>query len=195
MIKYYAENQIKRSFIRKFIRSFYFKNILRYVEGPAIDFGCGSGDFLSLLPKGSIGFEINDFLVNYCTAKGLEVYKYNPEEDDYNFYNVNHGKFITFIMAHVLEHISEPFGTLRKIFSSCHRIGIKRIIIVVPGLKGFYSDKTHSYFIDLNFLKRFNGLEGYNLKLVRYFPFNFWWAGRFFTHNELLALFCWTEDE
>lgn len=185
----YTAYQINRNFIRKLIRRIYLKNIVRHVKGKAIDFGCGSGELLRLLPPGSIGLDINEASVRYCTQKGLKAFLYSPFTDNYEFAFIQPFSFQTFILSHVIEHLEHPFEILKKIFSSCKRLHIEKIIIVVPGIRGFKHDPTHKTFIDIDFLNLFNKMEGFQITYMKYFPLNFKWAGKFLTHNELVTVF------
>ena len=42
-------------------------------DGPTLDYGCGAGELLELLPAGSEGAEVNREAVEYCRSKGLRV--------------------------------------------------------------------------------------------------------------------------
>ena len=57
----YALTQIdrQRNPLRKLIKSFYVSRVLKHVNGPAIDLGCGAGQILERLPPGSMGIEVN----------------------------------------------------------------------------------------------------------------------------------------
>jgi hypothetical protein len=55
-------------------------------------------------------------------------------------------------MNHVLEHIEHADLVIARIFESCYRLGISRIIFTVSGFKGFKSDPTHRTFIDVRYL-------------------------------------------
>jgi 2-polyprenyl-3-methyl-5-hydroxy-6-metoxy-1,4-benzoquinol methylase len=48
-----------RTALRKFLRNAYLRDIRKYCQGKTIDFGCGVGDLLLMLPSGSVGFEVN----------------------------------------------------------------------------------------------------------------------------------------
>lgn len=185
----YTAYQVNRNFIRKTIRKLYLKNILKHVKGRAIDFGCGSGELLHLLSDGSMGIDINEYSVKYCVESGLKAILYSPAVDNYEFHFIQPSSYQTFIMSHVLEHLENPFEILTRIFSSCKRLNIERIIIVVPGKKGFTHDPTHRTFIDSNFLKHFDGKEGFKIIYMKYFPVNLESAGNFLTHNELVTIF------
>lgn len=188
----YTEYQLKkRSFIRSFIRNIFLKNTLKYVKGRAIDFGCGVGELLALLSSGSLGFDVNETTVRYCKKKNLNAELYEPEIDKYQFRECEAGKYTTFIMSHLLEHLEDPLESIRTIMQSCARLEVERIIIIVPGKKGFANDKTHRTFIDYRFFKDNNlfGYEEFMINLVRYYPVNLRMFGNIFTYNEMNIVF------
>jgi len=183
----YAAYQLNRSALRKSIRRLYLRNIRRLIEGPAIDFGCGVGELLQILPAGSVGLEINESAVRHCRSRGMDVRLYDPASDGYQFNGLEPGVFRSFVMSHVLEHLDQPMSVAGSIFTSCARLAIPRIIFVVPGVKGFRSDKTHRTFIDGSF---FAGRVGEYRKLsAAYFPVNVKLIGSFFTHHELVVVY------
>ena len=180
-----------RSSIRKAVRTVYLNDIRKYCIGKTIDLGCGVGELLKTLPEGSIGFEVNKVVVEFCKKNGLNVNLYTPEEDDYNFHMIEPGLFQTFTMNHVLEHLEQSSNVITKIFESCHRLGITRIIFTVPGHKGYKSDATHQTFINMDYLTKtsvYNNKQ-YLLKVNKYFPVNSESFSKIFTHNELRLVF------
>ena len=180
-----------RSSFRKKVRSFYLNDIKKYCIGKTIDFGCGVGELLKILPDGSVGFEVNKVVVEFCKKNGLNVKLYVPEDDNYEFKTIEAGKYETFTMNHVLEHLERSADVIGKIFESCNRLGIKRIVFTVPGHKGYKSDATHQTFINMNYLTT-SGVTGnqyYQLKVNKYFPLNSEAFSRYFTHNELRLVF------
>jgi SAM-dependent methyltransferase len=188
----YAEEQLRRSRhpLRRLIKRFYITNILREVSGPSIDFGCGAGQLLSQLPRGSIGLEINPLLVESLRKEGLNVAHYDAERDRFSLAGLAEGRYSTFIMAHVLEHFSDAAAVLRTLLHSCRRLAVQRFILVVPGWKGYLSDPTHKTFVDRTYLLR-EGLlscEGYRLKHARYFPIDQEGVGKYFVFHELMVV-------
>lgn len=189
----YAQAQLGRrnSALRRFIKGFYLRNLLKDVEGPSIDFGCGAGQILELLPAGSIGLEVNEHLVSALREKDLNVQSYNPEEDQLTFSDLPKGVYETFIMSHVLEHFENAQTGLKKILDSCTRLGIKKVIIVVPTEKGYQFDETHRTFINESYLQE-NGLSQYGdfkLTQLSYFPINSAGIGKFMTFHEMKIVF------
>lgn len=187
----YFEYLQNRGSLRRWVRTFYLKDIASYCIGKCIDFGCGTGELLKILPEGSIGFEINPIATAYCKANGLSVDVYHPQQDDYRFDMIPENVYTTFTMNHVLEHIDDSHLIMRKIFNSCHRLGIKRIVFTVPGMAGYRSDATHRTFIDREYLASHDLTQEQNYKLIRskYFPFPMEAVGKIFTHNELRLIY------
>jgi SAM-dependent methyltransferase len=180
-----------RTSFRKKVRSIYLNDIKKYCMGKTIDFGCGIGELLKILPEGSVGFEVNKVVVDFCKKNGLNVDLYIPVEDNYEFQMIEPGKYETFTMNHVLEHLENSSGVIKKIFESCNRLGIKRIVFTVPGHKGYKADATHQTFINMDHLRK-TGITNnpyYQLKLNKYFPVNSETCSRYFTHNELRVVF------
>ena len=190
--KVYAARQLKRARnpFRLIIKSFYLNNIIKDVYGPAIDFGCGAGQLLKKLPTGSIGFEVNPYLVETLSGK-LNIKRYYPQKNGLTFSDLPVGYFKTFIMSHVLEHFEDVTGSLKKLLRSCRKLGIKRVIIVVPGKKGFLFDDTHKTFIDYDFLEneKILDIEGYAFISRSYFPVNISKIGNLFTFHEMKIIY------
>ena len=187
----YFEYLNNRSAIRRKVRTIYLNDIKKYCIGKTIDFGCGVGELLKILPAGSIGFEVNKVVVDFCEKNGLNVDLYVPETDNYDFKMIEAGKYETFTMNHVLEHLENSYLAITKIFQSCARLGIKRIVFTVPGHKGYKSDKTHETFINIDYLKSTGICENefYQLRKNKYFPVNSETFSKYFTHNELRLVF------
>jgi len=190
----YLNREVKTSLLRKLLCShLYLARTLSYVKGATIDFGRGAGLLLARLPQGSIGLEINEASVRYCRDAGLDVRLYDPAADNYTFrtLNLEYGKYGTLVMSHVLEHLEDPNGAFRRILSSCSALGIERVILVVPGLKGFRSDGIrHKTFVDEEYLTEHSlwKVATYSVTKKEYFPFPCSWAGRHFTYNELRVI-------
>lgn len=189
----YAARQLSRSRnpFRRLIKGFYLRDVLRDIHGPTIDFGCGAGQLLNKLPAGSLGLEVNPLLVTQLKLRGLNVQRYDPGQDQLCFTELASGQFQTFVMSHVLEHFDDAADGLRKILRACGRLHITRVVIVVPGEKGYAFDDTHRSFVSRDYLKRHNLLdcEGYSVTKMRYFPINLEAIGRFFTFHELKLIY------
>ena len=110
------------------------------LKGNILDFGCGIGDFLNYNDN-SVGVDINQYNVNYCNSLGLDVklIKNNCIPFDEN-------SFACVIMDNVIEHIlqSEVDDVLREILRDLKPNG--RLLIGVPGVKGYKSDDDHKCF-------------------------------------------------
>jgi hypothetical protein len=189
----YAAEQLRRAShpIRRRIRKLYLDNILREVRGPTIDFGCGAGQLLSRLPAGSVGLELNPHLVNRLRDSGLNAVRYDSDADDFEFKGFEKERFQTLVISHVLEHFDNVPQIMQRMFRGCFGLGIKRIIVVVPGIKGYRSDATHRTFVTERFIDS-HGLarcEGFNLARASYFPGNLRKFGSAFTFHELKMVY------
>lgn len=172
------------------VKFFYLKNILRNVLGPTIDFGCGAGQLLARLPTGSIGLEVNPYLVKELQRINLNVILYDPN-DQFSLHSLPANYYKTLVMAHVLEHFNDADSILRQLCYSCNNLGIQRLIFVLPGIKGFKSDKTHKTFIDKIYLER-NGLfhcGDYSIKKTSYFPINLEFIGKYYAFHEFMVIY------
>lgn len=195
--KVYADEQVRRSNhpIRKLIKYFYIRYLLADIRGMALDVGCGAGQLLRKLPPGSLGLEINQFLIDTLRKKNLNVVRYDMNEDDFGFVEIPCDKFQTLVISHVMEHFDDASVVINKIFKSAARLGIQRIVIVVPGWLGYLSDKTHRTFINSAYVKH-NNLEtsfGYTLIKMSHFPMPAEIFGRFFIYQELKLVYDKTE--
>lgn len=189
--KKYTEYQLKRGWIRRAIRTFYLNHALKHTRGKAIDFGCGTGALLKKLPPGSRGYDINPSTVDYCRSTGLDVKHYRPNIDRYQLSDCTPGDFETFILSHVMEHLENPVQQFQSLMNACRRIDIKRVILIIPGEKGFQSDPTHRTFIDMPYLiqHHLTELAGYGITRIKYFPLDTAWPGKYFPHHELMVLY------
>ena len=186
--EYAAYLSSPRSPLALFARRCFLKAAAKSTIGRTIDFGCGVGELLELLERGSIGFDINKHCISICIAKGLQVYLYDPEEDGYELKMLSpEDGFRTMIMSHLLEHLDRPFEVLDQVLLSCQRLNIVRFVMVVPDLKGFQSDPTHRTFISEETLPETIG--AFTLTSVKHFPFKSHFFQNNFKNNELQAVY------
>lgn len=189
----YAKSQIERQRNpwRKLIKSFYVSRVLKHVSGPAIDLGCGAGQILERLPPGSMGIEVNPYLVEDLKQRGLNVLPAQEGQGSFNLAALKPNEFGTLVLSHVLEHFPDADQVLRSLLHDCFVLGISKVIIVVPCETGFRSDSTHKTFIDLNYLQA-QGMaecEGFRISHHAYFPGNYRFIGKFFIYHELMVIY------
>lgn len=190
----YANEQLRRSQhpIRRLIKYFYLNNLLKDVHGATLDLGCGAGQLLARLPPGSLGLEINPFLIKVLSSLGMNVIHYDMYKNDFRFSTLPaNQQFKNLIISHVLEHFSDAAIVMRKIFNSANRLGITRIIIVVPGELGYASDKTHCTFINLAYLveNHLESISGFKLTNFSFFPLPSEKFGKLFVYQELKLVY------
>lgn len=95
-----------------------------------LDFGCNSGYFAALVKRKYpscrvYGADINEFALKYARKKHKNIRFYKA---DNNFFK--NKKFDVIILSHVLEHICERDGLIRKLTDILSKNG--KLVITVP---------------------------------------------------------------
>lgn len=119
---------------------FLYPMLTKHITGKLIDVGAGLGD-MCVYYKNSVAADINKFSVENYKKRNLE----NILIED-NKINYSDGTFDTALMDNVLEHISNPNPLLLEIRRILKKDG--KLIIGVPGIKGYKSDFDHKVFYD-----------------------------------------------
>ena len=149
---------------------FLYPKISKNLIGLTLDFGCGIGDFLRYRTN-TVGVDINPLLVRDLVEQDIECSLINknkiPFENDY---------FESILLDNVLEHLERPDAILSEITRVLKDNG--RLVVGVPGQKGFLSDDDHKIFydepsLDNLFEKGFKKINSFNtpfkLKLEKIF--------------------------
>ena len=165
----YKEYLKRRSKLALFYRNFYlYPKLERNLIYPCIDIGSGIGDFLKFSQKTVFGVDINNYLVDQCQKEGLkvELISNNKIPSDDNAYNAA-------ILDNVLEHISDPKPTLQETYRILKPNA--KIIIGVPGIKGYASDSDHKiYYDDQNIIPLLNRHSfSFEKKIIMPLPLEF----------------------
>jgi SAM-dependent methyltransferase len=183
----YLDRQVRRSGLRRLVRQVYLRRHRRLCSGRTLDFGCGAGDLLAMLPAGSAGFEVNPHAVAHARNRGLEIVSFASDGEAPDLGGIDPGRFETLFCGHVLEHLDEPAATARRLLDAAHARRIDRVVFVVPGRRGFQHDATHRQFVTRARLEREGllGPPGWRLRELSYFPGNARWLGDYLTHHEL----------
>jgi SAM-dependent methyltransferase len=186
----YTAYQSERSGIRRFVRRWYLHSAASQLHGPTLDFGCGTGELLARLPKGSKGVEYNQASVEYCRAKGLDVSWYDGSADDWSLSTLSaDSRFDSMVISHVLEHLDGPMNVLRRLLDAAGIRGVKRALVIVPGQAGFRIDSTHKTFVQWEMLRdAILSIEGWSVARKRYYPGDIRAIGQVFPHHELQVL-------
>jgi hypothetical protein len=188
----YTAYQANRSAVRRVVRRLYLRSAELQLSGPTLDFGCGVGELLARLPAGSMGLEYNQATVEYCLSKGLDVSRYDGFADEWGLSGIAAGRrFESMVISHVLEHLGEPMTILSKLMVAARRLGVVRVLAIVPGRAGYRLDATHRTIVDSAMLTDNQAVRaaGFTLERQRYFPGNLRFLGDWFPHHELQALF------
>ncbi len=189
----YTDYQTNRGALRRWVRGFYLRSAVAQLQGPTIDFGCGIGELLALLPEGSTGLEINEATVRYCRQRGLDVVHYDAESDGWSLSPLmaTGRRYESMVISHVLEHLDDPMRKFNALLKAAHRLGVVRVLAILPGKAGYASDDTHVTFVDAEMLTADAPVygTGFALERHRYFPGDARAIGDRLTHHELQALF------
>ncbi|MDO9598613.1 MAG: methionine biosynthesis protein MetW [Azoarcus sp.] len=192
----YASEQLRRqrSPLRRAIKRFYLQSALSETRGPTIDLGCGAGQLLEHLPPGSVGIEVNPVLAEDLLNRGLNVVLADPTAQGFGLREFAPSRYRSLIMSHVLEHFDNASEVLSAILDEAAGLALERVVIIVPGWKGYLTDATHRTFVDRSMLVRceLTHHAGYSLVTERYFPINTEAAGRWHPFNE--SVFVWQAD-
>ncbi len=152
--------------------------------GRTLDVGCGLGRNLKHLPAGSVGVDHNAVSVVLCRARGLtactvEELPELPQNRATDFDSV--------LLAHVVEHMSEPEGDalLASVLPRLRPGG--RLVLITPQERGYTTDATHVRFVDNQALSVLAERQGLVVERSYSFPFPRA-AGRAFPYNEFVLL-------
>lgn len=164
----YFQHLQGRSRLGWYYRRFYlYPKISRHLSGRVLDVGCGIGDFLHY-HKNAVGLDINPHTVHYCLEQGLNAHLLEGER-----YPLEDGSFDSVVLDNVLEHLEDPVPTLAEIRRILCAVG--RLLVGVPGRKGYEADSDHKHFYDAPGLVLTLETAGFGLERLLYAPFPSSW--------------------
>lgn len=170
---------LKRSRLGLWYRKYWLYPFLcSKLSGTVLDVGCGIGDMVRFRAN-TVGVDINPLSVEYCVSQGLDVRC--MESDKLPFAD---GSFQGVILDNVLEHLVEPGPLLAEIARILAPRG--RVIVGVPGEKGYASDDDHKIFYSEEGLIARMCPAGFKVECVRHMPVRWEWLSR---KSKLYALY------
>jgi SAM-dependent methyltransferase len=117
-----------------------YPRLVKRLRGRLLDVGCGIGDMLAFRPN-SVGVDINDRTVAHCRELGLQAHVMLPDRLPFAT-----TIFDSVLLDNVLEHIADPVPLLSEVKRVLRPGG--RLLIGVPGVRGWESDSDHKVFYD-----------------------------------------------
>jgi len=169
--------QGKRFYGRLYQKFFVYPKLKRNISGKLLDLGAGLGDFC-IFYKNSVAADINKRGVDHCISRSIEAKLIVNDRIDYE-----KETFDTVIMDNVIEHILDPEQLILEVHRTLKKRG--RVIIGVPGIKGFELDFDHKVFYDD--VKLINSLSKFKFIKFFYTPFK----SEFFNkHLKAYCLYC-----
>jgi SAM-dependent methyltransferase len=159
----YANYLKGRSWLGLIYRYLYlYPRLNRYFIGRLLDVGCGVGDLLAYV-KHANGVDVNPFNVDFCVHRGL-----NAKKMEFDKIPMTNASCDTVVLDNVLEHISNPFPILADIRRVLDADG--RLVVGVPGVKGYESDPDHKVFYDEDLLEKVAKESGFAIVEYVYTP-------------------------
>lgn len=146
---------------------FLYPRLTRRLSGRVLDVGCGIGDFLKFRP-GTVGVDVNAHTVDWCRRQGLDCRLMDADRLPFA-----DGSFDAVVLDNVLEHLAEPQPLLAEI----RRVLVPggRLLIGVPGPRGYACDADHKVFYDAADLERVLGEAGFPRRLIFHAPWKSAW--------------------
>jgi SAM-dependent methyltransferase len=137
----YFEYLLQRSPLGLIYRKYFlYPRLSRHLSGVVLDVGCGIGDFVAHRP-GTVGVDPNPHCVDLCRGRGLDVRSMQAGKIPFP-----DRSFDGAVLDNVLEHLADPADTLGELYRVLRDDG--RLIVGVPGKKGYASDPDHKVFYE-----------------------------------------------
>jgi SAM-dependent methyltransferase len=154
-----------------------YPRLARRLTGFTLDLGCGIGDFVQFRAQ-TIGVDINPLAVAHCQNRGLDVRSMLPDQ-----LPLGDAGLDSVLLDNVLEHIAEPQPLLAEIRRTLKPGG--RLLVGVPGLRGWDFDLDHKVFYDEARLVETLGRAGFTAIETFYSPL---WRSRWL--SKALRQYC-----
>jgi len=173
----YASYLRDRGRVSLLMRRIFLLPIKRYFHGKVLDIGAGIGEFLDCYPD-AIGIDREYATASYCHGGRVRCI-----QADAHLLPFLNDSFDGVLLNNVLEHLERPEDALSEIRRVLKKGG--RLMIELPGKKGFHHDKTHVRFWGQNDMVDLLKSQGFMDIKTHYFPVPCKKAGDILTHNKL----------
>lgn len=162
---------------------FLYPRLARHLNGRVLDYGCGIGDFVRYRAN-TVGVDVNEHNVDHCRKQGLDA-----RLIDDNQLPFTDGSFDGVVLDNVLEHI--PGDRVDKVLGEIARVMKEsgKIVVGVPGIKGFECDPDHKIFYTKESLITLFEQHGFRPMKVFFMPLAFQGLGRVLSQFCVYAVF------
>ena len=139
-----------------------YPRLARRLTGRTLDIGCGIGDML-VYRSNTVGVDINPHTVAFCNARSANAVLMQPDQLPFA-----DAEFDSVLLDNVLEHISVP----DRLLNEAHRVlrPEGRLLVGVPGARGWASDSDHKVFYDEEKLRACMAAAGFSSVECFYTP-------------------------
>lgn len=152
-MSYYSKTQYKKK-DNIWFEDYYFNRWFKDNNGPILDMGCATGNFIATHPDIIEGVEFDDDCLKICHDRGFKVRKINVEHDldqlSENYYSGIYAK-------QIIEHLEDPLSFMKQIRRILRAGG--KAVLLTPNCpyafnKFFWDDYTHKRPLTKESLKR-----------------------------------------
>lgn len=164
-------------------------NLNRLRPGRTLDVGCGVGRNLASLSD-AVGVDHNAASIAIARNRGLRAW---TTDEWPGCPDAEPASFDTMLLAHVLEHVSEPEADALLATYLPYLKARAKIILICPQERGFRSDASHVRWLDSPGLEHTARSIGFEPERAYSFPFPRF-AGRYFAYNESVLMAVRTPD-
>lgn len=164
-----------------------YPRLRRHLTGHTLDIGCGIGDFLRYYGD-AVGLDVNPHTIRYCQQRDLEARLIDGDR-----YPFDDQSFESAILDNVLEHLNDPAPTLQEIHRVLRPGG--RLVIGVPGHKGYAADPDHKRFYGEQELDETVSHAGFAMDRLLHMPVRSSWLDRHASQYCIYGIFSRLPDE
>lgn len=158
-----------------------YPRICSHLHGKVLDIGCGIGDMVRYRPQ-SVGVDVNPNAVAFCRSQGMQVHQMQPDRLPFP-----DGEFDGATLDNVLEHLASPQALLAEVHRVLRPSG--KLVIGVPGERGFASDPDHKrHYSEVDLIRCLRD-SGFELLHVFHEPFRSRLLDRRFRYYAIYGVF------
>jgi SAM-dependent methyltransferase len=162
-------------------RGWLYPRLCAHLSGRVLDVGCGIGDMVAFR-QNTVGVDVNSYTVDFCRKRGLDARLMAIDQLPFA-----DAEFDGAICDNVLEHVENPRALLAEMRRVLRPSG--RLLLGVPGAKGFASDTDHKVYYEEQSLIQTLQRAGFSLHKIFHVPFRSDWLSNRLRHYCVYGVF------